>query len=207
MISQSYALMSLISAFSLAAITLGGLGMGAGIRTNPNVTLHPYHFFSTWRYGLGIAVTPVVAMVLTWMFRAESSVVMMDTLHKIVSIGNCGWMIVVVAYEGFVVLAQCDDTDGVYPFKHPQCANRNEPTDTQADMTWIFMFVSLCINAAASIFWVVCSFSISASEAYTSFQVLNESDIEGKIPKGKKKIRNNVNTDSQKATGLSAYLT
>lgn len=158
-LSQSFTLMMLISIISVGGVFLTTIGLGSGIRLNADYTLHPYKHFTSWRYGLEPAM-PVFAVVLTWIFRSRPDVTMMSFIHRCVTFANVAWMVTCLFFE-IKVLTECNDPDGTYVWDHPQCVNRNTPSDTSPDLGWQLIFAGVITNVACSVWWMICSFTIT----------------------------------------------
>ena len=159
--SQSFVLISIVSLISVGAVFLCSICLAAGLRLNANATQHPYDHFTSWRYGLGLAM-PVLMMILSWIYRARPDISMLDVLHMALAWSTIGWMAVVTFYE-ILVWSQCHDLTATLAFDHPQCANRNYPTNTHPDISWELYFIGAIINTACAAYWVIFSFQLESS--------------------------------------------
>lgn len=159
--TQSFVLISLVSLISVGACFLCSIGLGSGLRLNAQATLHPYDYFTSWRYALGLAM-PILMLALSWIYRSNPAISMLDMIHMALAWGTIGWMVFVFFYE-INVLVQCNDLTSTLAFDHPQCVNRNHPSNTKPDIGLELYFIGLCINGICCAYWVIFSFQVGYS--------------------------------------------
>jgi hypothetical protein len=210
-ISQSFTIITVAMVLSFAASTLLIFGLAGGLRLNAEQEKHPYEFLTSWRYGIAAAMMMWVVG-FSWLYRAKPRMSILEFFHMALVVANFGFLLFTLCYE-IKVYAQCNNlTNGSVP-DHPQCRNRDYPTHSTPDTTWILMVTGVGVEFMCSIYWLFFNYetrvnatsSLYRDRAYDVIEdnadVLNtvDADYPTQGPSSNKLItrtRNTMNDDS-----------